>query len=266
LFLWEGYDFVHYRLCSNRQVYSTDILLDKVTFSRYLQSWREPQYLALGVPIKLFHPDMTIYTDASCQGWGAHKNDMEISGTWTQEESSLHINCLELKAIIKALHTWITFLKGLQVMIATDNSVVSYINKQGGTHSHTLLSHTQELLLWVDTHNITLRACHIPGRFNVIADRLSRHHQVLTSEWQLQPMILYRIFSLWGIPHVDMFDTVYNAQLPVFVSPIPDPRAMAVDALSLSWEGRWMYMFPPFPILNLVMRKLNKILRKQKSY
>jgi hypothetical protein len=185
-------------------------------------------------------------------------NDMEISGTWTMEESLLHINCLELKAVIQALTTWITSLEGLQVMLATDNTaVVSYINKQGGTHSPSLLNLTQELLSLVDTHGISLKARHIPGRFNVIADRLSRQHQVLHTEWQLQPMILYRVFSHWGIPQVDMFATVHNAQLPTFVSPVPDPRAIAVDALSLSWEDRWMYMFPPFPILNLVSRKLH---------
>jgi ribonuclease HI len=184
-------------------------------------------------------------------------NDMELSGTWTQQEASLHINCLELKAVINALKAWIPHVKGLQVMVATDNtSVVSYINKQGGTHSPTLLTYTQELLLWLASHEVTLRARHIPGRFNVIADRLSRRHQVIHTEWQLHAIVLHRVFSQWGIPQTDMFATVHNAQLPQFVSPIPDPRALAVDALSLSWENRWMYMFPPFPVLTLVMQKL----------
>ena len=40
------------------------------------------------------------------------------------------------------------------------------------------------------------------------------------------------------------------------MSPIPEPRALAVDALSQDWEGRSMYMFPPFPLLNKVIQKL----------
>jgi hypothetical protein len=33
------------------------------------------------------------------QPWmGAHMNDMELSGTWSPVEASMHINCLELKA------------------------------------------------------------------------------------------------------------------------------------------------------------------------
>ena len=44
-----------------------------------------------------------------------------------------------------------------------------------------------------------------------------------------------------------MFATVLNAHLPQFMSQILEPRALAVDALSQDWQGRSMYMFPPFP-------------------
>ena len=64
------------------------------------------------------------------------------------------------------------------------------------------------------------------------------------------------IFRLWGTPVVDMFATVSNSHLPRFMSPIPEPRALAVDALSQDWQGRSMYMFPPFPLLNKVIQKL----------
>ena len=53
-----------------------------------------------------------------------------------------------------------------------------------------------------------------------------------------------------------MFATVSNSHLPLFMSPIPDPRALAVDALSQDWQGRSMYMFPPFPLLSKVIQKL----------
>ena len=53
-----------------------------------------------------------------------------------------------------------------------------------------------------------------------------------------------------------MFATLSNSHLPRFMSPIPELRALAVDALSQDWQGRSMYMFPPFPLLNKVMQKL----------
>ena len=61
---------------------------------------------------------------------------------------------------------------------------------------------------------------------------------------------------VWGTPEVDMFATLSNSHLPRFMSPVPEPRALAVDALSQDWQGRSMHMFPPFPLLNRVMQKL----------
>ena len=59
---------------------------------------------------------------------------------------------------------------------------------------------------------------------------------------------------LWHQPQVDLFATGFNDKLPQFVSPVPDPQAWAVDALSLSWEGLDPYAFPPAAIL--VVEKL----------
>ena len=147
-----------------------------------------------------------IFTDASTQGWGAHMGDSQISGTWTSTDRKLHNNCLELKAVVSALQHWAPVLQGHQVMIATDNStVVSYISKQGGTHSPTLLCLTVELLLWLEAQNIIVRARHIPGCLNVIADHLSHLNQPISTEWSLHPEIVKRIFRLWGTPEVDMF-------------------------------------------------------------
>ena len=42
----------------------------------------------------------------------------------------------------------------------------------------------------------------------------------------------------------------------VCVSPVPDPQAWAVDALSLSWENLDPYAFPPAAILGKVVEKL----------
>ena len=45
-------------------------------------------------------------------------------------------------------------------------------------------------------------------------------------------------------------------QQVVFVSPVPDPLATAVDALSLPWEDLDTYAFPPAAILGKVVEKL----------
>ena len=53
-----------------------------------------------------------------------------------------------------------------------------------------------------------------------------------------------------------MFATVHNTHLSQFMSPIPEPLALEVDALFHDWQRSSMYMFPPFPLLNKVIQKL----------
>ena len=89
-------------------------------------------------------------------GRGRPHGDSHIAGVWTRSEHELHINVLELRAVILALHHWATVLQGRHVLIATDNTtVVAYINKQGGTHSNLLLRLVVDLFLWLQTQDIT---------------------------------------------------------------------------------------------------------------
>ena len=96
--------------------------------------------------------------------------------------------------------------------------------------------------MWLQAQDIILRARHIPRCLNVRADRLSRPSQPISTEWSLHSEIVDRIFQFWGTPDVDMFATVHNTRLLQFMSPIPEPQALAVDALSQDWQGRSMYV------------------------
>ena len=71
--------------------------------------------------------------DASKEGWGAHLGDFTASSTCSVPESQLHINFLELKAVLLALKRFQHIVQGKVVLVATDNTtVVAYINKEGG--------------------------------------------------------------------------------------------------------------------------------------
>ena len=76
----------------------------------------------------------------------------------------------------------------------------------------------------------------------------------IMTEWSLHPETVTRIFRTWGTPAVDMFATVHNTHL--LQSPIQEPRALAIDALSKDWKGRLMYMFSQFSLLTKVIKKL----------
>ena len=60
---------------------------------------------------------------------------------------------------------------GNRVTLMCDNAtVVTHINKQGGTRSRELASLTMEVHLWVERHQFSLQARFIPGKNNVLAD------------------------------------------------------------------------------------------------
>ena len=65
------------------------------------------------------------------------------------------------------------------------------------------------------------------------------------------------IWLKWHHPQVDLFATRYNNKLGEFVSPVPDSKASAVNALSLSWEDLDPYAFPLAAILGNVVQKLS---------
>ena len=80
-----------------------------------------------------------------------------------------------------------------------------------------------------------------PGRLNVLADILSRPSQMSGTEWSLHQSVFRALTREWGIPLLDLFATRWNHKLPLFVSSVPDPSAMAVNAQSMSWNTLWAY-------------------------
>ena len=57
-------------------------------------------------------------------------------------------------------------------------------------------------------------------------------------------------------PASDLSATRFNNKLPQFMSPVPDPMATAVDAVSLSLDDLDAYAFPPPAMLGKVVEKL----------
>ena len=107
------------------------------------------------------------------------------------------------------------------VLVATDYStVVAYINRQGGTHSAEICTLLWKIMTWCHHYQITLKARHIPGCLNVMADLLSRSNQVQSTEWSLHPHMVHQICQKWFTPHVDLFATHLNHKLPPYMSPV----------------------------------------------
>ena len=65
--------------------------------------WLDDRNLTVGVSLDTPPPEMLLFSDASTVGWGAHLEELLISGVWNEDDKHLHINVLELKAAFLAL-------------------------------------------------------------------------------------------------------------------------------------------------------------------
>ena len=115
----------------------------------HLDWWLEENNVLKGQPLHALQHALQIFTDASNKGWGAHLGESTARGVWSEPESRLHINFLELKSVLLALKSFEQHCKGQIVLIATDNTtVVSYINKEDGMRSGSLCALLWRLLSW----------------------------------------------------------------------------------------------------------------------
>lgn len=203
--------------------------------------------------------DVTLYSDASLQGWGAVMNKKSTGGMWLPTESEHHINYLELLAAFFALQCFHSSLSGKHVKIMIDNtSAVFQINNMGTCHSEECNSLVVQIWEFCISHNIPwLTAAHIPGSSNVIADGESRHFHSQDTEWMLNSELLTRALRTLNFqPEIDLFASRLNKQLPVFCSFRPDPEASFINAFTISWANKKLYCFPPFSCILQVLQKI----------
>ena len=190
-------------------------------------AWASPVRLLEGKPFSPPPHSLVLTSDASQSGWGATLPPHRVSGTWSLEDSLVHINSLELKAVFLALKSLEGLVAGQSLLIRSDNTtVVSYINFQGGTHSPSLCLLAIELWEWCILRGIYLLAAHIPGKDNLVADFLSRG-KFLPSEWTLNPLIFRQICQvIVPQPEIDLFASTLNFQLPKYLCPLPGSSSL----------------------------------------
>ena len=94
--------------------------------------WTNRDNLRRGVPLGNIDVECYLYSDSSTQGWGAHLQDLTAYGIWSQDQSQLHINILELQAIWLGLRAFSQRVENTRVVLMSDNtSAVAYLRNQG---------------------------------------------------------------------------------------------------------------------------------------
>ena len=93
------------------------------------------------------------------------------------ELAPLHINFKEALCIVFALRRWAPFLRDKTINIFCDNTAAVAMLNKGTTRNRVMMDYLRQLFWYSATYNFRLKVFHIPGKFNVWADHVSRLHQ-----------------------------------------------------------------------------------------
>ena len=249
------------QLCLNRSWDHADLSLPVAWSAECLQDlqwWLHLRRLSQGVSLRQVSPSLDFWSDASDVGWGAHLGPLVASGLWDLGQASLSINARELLAIQHSLLHFQLSLRGHTVAVFCGNvTAVAYLRKDGGTRSPLLNAIAQEILRWSESLAIRLAPQFIPGSNNVLADALSRPHQLSHSEWSLNITVFRSLCRLWPV-QIDLFATSANHRCSIYFSPYRDPQSAGTDTFLQSWGGLQAYAFPPFAIIPRVLAKFRE--------
>ena len=158
------------------------------------------------------------------------------------------------KSSIPSFQALVPSVKEPHICFGKDNrTVMSHINKLGGTQSQKLSNLAIELWNYALNRNLIISAIHIPGKLNVLADQKSRIFKD-SIEWMLNPRIFKGVVTRLSQPDIDLFVSRVNHQIPEFVSWLPEPNVVATDGFNLTWS----YLFPPFSLIPLCLKKIQR--------
>ena len=221
-----------------------------------LRTWSSPSMLPGPTPFLQPRLKIALWTDASLSGWGAHSEKGHYcQGLWSNQEETLHINTLEVLAVIRAIES--LNLHDLHISLHIDNEVAKFVINKLRSKAAALYPYLTMLCLLLKSRNLVITAFRIPSSLNLIADALSRDHP-LTTEWSLPMDVFNKIIAWRGEVEVDLMATVLNRRVETFVSPLPHPAAAAaIDVKTVDWNTwRQVYIFPPKKFITHLLPKL----------
>ena len=114
-------------------------------------------------------------TDSPKIGWGGVLDGTTSGGHWSPQESKEHINCLKLMAALFSLQSLTTHISNTHIRLKIDNTTaVAAINHMDTSHSVQCNNGALDIWKWCIGKRIWVSAEHIPGKYNIAADKESR--------------------------------------------------------------------------------------------
>jgi hypothetical protein len=210
-------------------------------------------------------PSVTLFTDASPQGWGAwltaeHKQAGEwmTQGVW-KETTPQTSNFREMTAVLLSMQHFYklhVIQPNSTVLLRSDNSTTIFdINKMRS--ARTLLGPLKKIVNFMWERKIQMQAVHIPGTENVTADKLSRMER--SGDYAILPEVLHEALRKIGARiDIDLFASARNKRHERYVSLSRHEGAHARDAFSMAWRPFCPLIHPPIPLIVRCLRKLQE--------
>ena len=131
------------------------------------------------------------------------------------------------------------------------------LNENGGYQKLGVDCNQQRnLAIYLLKRKITVTAEYLPGSINVETDRESRQTRD-SSEWKLNSSIFMKLCQIRRTPQMDLFASRVSHQLPQCISWKINPFRQSRGAVQISWADKFVYAFPPFPLIGRVLQKVN---------
>ena len=254
---------LHYRALQ-RLLVASQVDWDKLVWINQdcvndLNWWLQTVKNWISTSIIIPEPSVTLVSDASEQGWGAHCGAHQTRGVWSADQKKLHINVLEILAIHLGMLDLLGHVRNACILIKSDSTnACSYIRKMGGLKNWEMVQISTQIWELALSNKNFLVVQHIQGKKNVQADFLSRVKD--RSDFQLNTEVFQKIDMLRGPLILDLFATKWNRQTQEFVSWLPIKEAKATDALKFVWPKQGNYAFPPFGLIPKVIAKIRNSL------
>ena len=208
--------------------------------------------------LELKKTTISLFSDASLDGWGCAVNDCSANGSFAQHQSGFSINTKELLAIYYGVCSLADKLKNHHILCYSDNTtVVATVNKKGSQNKlrdrivFRLYAKLQSL-------NSSIVSTHLSRIFNGRADFLSRNSiRNERTEWSICPDTKQFILrNIEFVPNMDLFASHLNYQFVPYCSLKRDPHCFQVDCFTLDWNNWRAYAFLPFCLLNRCLAKI----------
>jgi hypothetical protein len=91
--------------------------------------------------------------------------------------AKLHINYKEITAVVAAVDNWANMWTGKTVIVHTDSVVTKAAINRGRSRNSYINSLLRKMAWECAKLNIKLKAVHVPGCVNIMADTISRLHE-----------------------------------------------------------------------------------------